>query len=200
MIIRMPARDRPGALGWRRGSHPVNAAFDQGCWRRRPRGSFAPIARAPSSLRTGISRKWKSTAPPAASPSARAGRAASRRPRAKCAEPESSATPRQGIKNTISPAGNVGKRARRRPATGGRQPQRSARHSGQRRSDRGLPGREASVPRTAPLPAAGVSLNLTTANPPTRRCTKPAFPATRLPNPVTWSSTVTHLKGCDFPV
>jgi hypothetical protein len=34
----------------------VNAAFDQGCWRRRPRGSqraaassFAPIARAPSS-------------------------------------------------------------------------------------------------------------------------------------------------------
>jgi exonuclease SbcC len=29
---------------------PVNAAFDQGCWRRRPRGSFAPIARAPSSL------------------------------------------------------------------------------------------------------------------------------------------------------
>src|ERR1019366_6181977 len=48
---------------------PVNAAFDQGCWRRRPRSStaaaaaasssFAPIARAPSSPRTGISLKWK---------------------------------------------------------------------------------------------------------------------------------------------
>ena len=54
----------------------VNAAFDQGCWRRRPRSStaaassFAPIARAPSSPRTGISLKWKSaTAPPATSPS-----------------------------------------------------------------------------------------------------------------------------------
>jgi hypothetical protein len=45
---------------------PVNAAFDQGCWRRRPRSStaaassVAPIARAPSSPRTGISLKWKS--------------------------------------------------------------------------------------------------------------------------------------------
>ena len=45
---------------------PVNAAFDQGCWRRRPgsstaaASSFAPIARAPSSPRTGISLKWKS--------------------------------------------------------------------------------------------------------------------------------------------
>ena len=69
--------------------------------------AFATSARAPSSPRTGISRKWKSTAPPAASPSARAGIA-------KCAAPESSATTRQGIKNTISPAGNVGERARRR--------------------------------------------------------------------------------------
>jgi hypothetical protein len=42
----------------------VNAAFDQGCWRRRPgsstaaASSFAPIARAPASPRTGISLKW----------------------------------------------------------------------------------------------------------------------------------------------
>jgi hypothetical protein len=98
------ARAREGNENGQRG--PVNAAFDQGCWRRRPRGSFAPIARAPSALRTGISRKWKSTAPPAASPSARAGRAASRR--------RSQNAPRQGIKNTISPARNVGERARRR--------------------------------------------------------------------------------------
>ena len=34
--------------------------------------------------------------------------------RSNCAAPESSATTRQGIKNTISPAGNVGERARRR--------------------------------------------------------------------------------------
>ena len=51
---------------------PVNAAFDQGCWRRRPRGSFAPIARAPSSPRTAISLKWKSaTWSAAAAPSRR---------------------------------------------------------------------------------------------------------------------------------
>jgi len=54
--------------------------------------SIAPIARAPWSPRTGISLKWKSTAPPATSPSNRAascrctdqadraGRAAARRP------------------------------------------------------------------------------------------------------------------------
>ena len=121
-----------------------------------------------------------------------------------------------------------------------RQPQRFARHSGQRCSDQGLPGREASIPgrhnhcparlelrpvggkRTKPLavpnlswpghprtgfsswsrtrentprPAAGGSLNLTTANPPTRRCTTPAFPATRSPKLATLSSTVTHLEG-----
>ena len=35
-------------------------------------------------------------------------------PKPKCAAPDSSATTRQGIKNTISPAGNVGERARRR--------------------------------------------------------------------------------------
>ena len=41
----------------------VNAAFDQGCWQRRPRSSTAaasssaPIARAPASPRTGISPK-----------------------------------------------------------------------------------------------------------------------------------------------
>ena len=39
-------------------------------------------------------------------------------PKPKCAAPDSSATTRQGIKNTISPAGNVGERARRRhPST-----------------------------------------------------------------------------------
>jgi hypothetical protein len=36
-------------------------------------------------------------------------------PKPKCAAPDSSATTRQGIKNTISPAGNVGEGARRRP-------------------------------------------------------------------------------------
>ena len=46
-----------------------------------------------------------------------------------------------------------------------------------------------------PRPAAGGSLNSTTANPPTRRCTTPAFPATRSPKPATLSSTVTHLEG-----
>jgi hypothetical protein len=30
---------------------PVNAAFDSECWRHRPRGLFAPIARAPSPAR-----------------------------------------------------------------------------------------------------------------------------------------------------
>jgi hypothetical protein len=55
-------------------AEPVNAAFDQACRRRRPgsctaaAASFAPIARAPSSPRTGISLKWKS-APPATAPS-----------------------------------------------------------------------------------------------------------------------------------
>ena len=89
----------------------VNAAFDQGCWRRRPRGSFAP--RSPELHRRSepeIPRKRnrRSAAHPA-----RAGRAASRRP-SQNAAPDSSATTRQGIKNTISPAGNVGERARRR--------------------------------------------------------------------------------------
>ena len=56
-----PPRDKehhPASRKCRRESTPqtpVNTAFDQGCRRRRPRGSFAPIARAPSSLRTGIS-------------------------------------------------------------------------------------------------------------------------------------------------
>jgi len=36
------------------------------------------------------------------------------RPKPNCTAPDSSATTRQGIKNTISPAGNVGERARRR--------------------------------------------------------------------------------------
>src|ERR1700704_2763119 len=41
----------------------------------------------------------------------------------------------------------------------------------------------------------GGSLNLTTANPPTRQCTTPAFPATRSSKLATLSSTVTHLEG-----
>ena len=49
----------------------VNAAFDQGCRRRRPRSStaaassVAPIARAPSSPRTGISLNRSAAAAPA---------------------------------------------------------------------------------------------------------------------------------------
>ena len=99
---------------------PVNAAFDQGCWRRRPRSStaaassFAPIARAPSSPRTAISLKRKS-ATSVSSRSAGPGRSSSSAPpKPKCAAPDSAATTRQGIKNTISPAGNVGERERRR--------------------------------------------------------------------------------------
>ncbi len=45
-----------------------------------------------------------------------------------------------------------------------------------------------------PRPAAGASLNLTTANPPTQRCRTPAFPATRSSKLATLSSTVTHLS------
>ena len=63
----------------------VNAAFDQGCWRRRPRSStaaassFAPIARAPSSPRTAIPLKRNRRRRSAAAAPARAGRAAARR-------------------------------------------------------------------------------------------------------------------------
>jgi hypothetical protein len=88
----------------------VNAAFDQGCWRRRPgsstaaaaaaSSSFAPIARAPSSPRTGISLKWKLG-------DGAAGDRTIVRPAA--------ATTRQRIKSTIVPARNVGEKARRRP-------------------------------------------------------------------------------------
>ena len=123
--------------------HPVNAAFDQGCWRRRPRGSFAPIARAPSSLRTGISLKWTRRRrrrrphhrpeqveqqraaeaemrragflghhPPRDKEHHLASRKCRRESTPQTAAPDSSATTRQGIKNTISPAGNVGERAR----------------------------------------------------------------------------------------
>ena len=103
---------------------PVNAAFDQGCRRRRPRSStaaassVAPIARAPASPRTGISlkRNRRRRRPhhlrPAAAAPARAGRAGIAPPKLRRAG--FSATTRQGIKNTISPAGNVGERARRR--------------------------------------------------------------------------------------
>jgi Epoxide hydrolase N terminus len=44
-------------------------------------------------------------------------------------------------------------------------------------------------------PAAGGSANSTTANLPTRRCTRPAFPATSPPKIATLSSPVTHLEG-----
>ena len=46
-----------------------------------------------------------------------------------------------------------------------------------------------------PRPAAGGLLNLTTANPPARRCTTPAFPATRSSKLATLSSTIMHLEG-----
>ena len=66
--------------------------------------------------RTGISLK-RNPAPPATSPSC--GQQPLHHPggpsRSRCAAPESSATTRQGIKNTISPAGNVGERARSYP-------------------------------------------------------------------------------------
>jgi hypothetical protein len=46
-----------------------------------------------------------------------------------------------------------------------------------------------------PRPTAGGSLNSTTVNPPTRRCTTPAFPATRSSKLATLSSTVMHLDA-----
>ena len=86
----------------------VNAAFDQGCRRRRPRtstaaaSSVAPIARAPSSPRTGISLK-------------ESGAGAVGEPRQVVMRRAGfSATTRKGIKNTSSPAGNVGERERAR--------------------------------------------------------------------------------------
>ena len=101
---------------------PVNAAFDQGCRRRRPgssaaaASSVAPIARAPSSAPNRNITKVEIDAPPSTSPSC--GQQPLHHPggpsRSSCAAPESSATTRQGIKNTISPARNVGERARRR--------------------------------------------------------------------------------------
>src|SRR5262245_4742392 len=50
--------------------------------------------------------------------------------------------------------------------------------------------------KNTPRLAAGDSLILTrtTASPLTRRCSKPAFPATRLSKIATWSSPVTHLN------
>jgi hypothetical protein len=71
-------------------------------------------------MRKQVSRSRKvesATAPPATSPSC--GQQPLHHPggpsRSRCAAPDSSATIRQGIKNTIAPAGNVGERARRRP-------------------------------------------------------------------------------------
>ena len=50
------------------------------------------------------------------------------------------------------------------------------------------------TPDNTPRPAAGDSPNSTTANPPARRCTTPAFPATRPSRHATLSSPATHLK------
>ena len=104
---------------------PVNTAFDPGCRRRRPRGSFAaasavaPIARAPASAPTrNITTKKSGAAgditivrPTAAAPTRRRVRVSLQ---VEMRRAGFSATTRQGIKNTISPAGNVGERARRR--------------------------------------------------------------------------------------
>src|SRR5215510_7274416 len=49
--------------------------------------------------------------------------------------------------------------------------------------------------KNTPRPAAGGSLILTTASPPTRWCTTPASLATRLSKIATWSSPVTHLDS-----
>src|SRR5262249_2726404 len=49
--------------------------------------------------------------------------------------------------------------------------------------------------KSTPRPTAGGSLNSTTVNPPTRRCTTPALPATRSSKLATLSSTVTPLDA-----
>src|SRR5664279_5619251 len=103
---------------------PVNTAFDPGCRRRRPRGSFAaasavaPIARAPASAPTrNITTKKSGAAgditivrPTAAAPTRRRVRVSLQ---VEMRRAGFSATTRQGIKNTSAPAGNVGARARR---------------------------------------------------------------------------------------
>jgi hypothetical protein len=85
----------------------VNAAFDQGCRRRRPRSStaaasaVAPIARAPSSPRTGISLQ-RNPAPPATSPSCglkplhHPGGGCGSVCRSRCAAPDSRPPPAKG--------------------------------------------------------------------------------------------------------
>ena len=91
-------------------SRPVNAAFDPGCRRRRPRGSRGRIvgrSDRPSSIVAPNRNITKTEIGDGAAGGP--GRSST-----KCAAPDSSATTRQGIKNTISPAGNVGERARRR--------------------------------------------------------------------------------------
>ena len=51
------------------------------------------------------------------------------------------------------------------------------------------------IQRNTRRPAAGGSPNLTTANPPTRLCTTPVFPATSTSKTATLSSPVTHLSS-----
>src|SRR3984957_13667432 len=53
--------------------------------------------------------------------------------------------------------------------------------------------------KNMPRPEAGGLLNSKTANRPTRRCSKPAFPATSLLELVTSSLPITHLKYGDVP-
>src|SRR5271168_4031520 len=123
-----PPRDKEHHLAsrkCRRESTPEghnNAAFDQGCRRRRPgsstaaASSVAPIARAPSSApnrniiekESGAAGDITIVRPAAAAPPRRPEQVEMRRA-------GFSATTRKGIKNTSSPAGNVGERARRRP-------------------------------------------------------------------------------------
>ena len=97
---------------------PVNAAFDQGCRRRRPGSSSGRIvgrSDRPSSIvapNRNITKKKSATSSAAAAPPRRPEQVEMRRA-------GFSATTRQGIKNTSSPAGNVGERARRRPSQRG---------------------------------------------------------------------------------
>ena len=91
-------RRSPSQRGFRSG---LLAAFT-------PAPAPASIARAPSSLRTGISLKWTIDGAAGGLTIGPSGSSSIAPPKPKCAAPDSSATTRQGIKNTISPARNVG--------------------------------------------------------------------------------------------
>jgi hypothetical protein len=99
----------------------VNAAFDQGCWRRRPRSStaaaaagsssFAPIARAPSSPRTAISLKWKSATSASSHSAAQSARRSRRHHHRFPDRPSSIVAPRTG---NDCPEPEITKKNRRR--------------------------------------------------------------------------------------